>query len=183
VAGQLSMIRTHMRGIPRGGVPRGYYARRYRRVDAAAWIEIIGRTICEYTEERFLNELRNGPYFDAKRLFFIVHRRTGKPVATACAGWAKPGDCHHGYVHFLGVLPEHQGKGLGRAIMLIVLRSFARRGVRDAILQTDDFRLPALKIYLELGFIPRYMDGDRRDRWTAVFEQLGVPPVEGVEAQ
>lgn len=177
------MIRLHMKGVPRGGLPKGYQLRRYRRGDAAAWVDIIGRTICQYSEERFLKELRDGPYFDARYLFFIVENSTGRPVGTCCAGWLDRKDRMHGYVHFLGVLPEHQSKGLGRALLLTVLRSFARRGVKDAILHTDDFRLAALKLYLELGFVPRYLDEDHRRRWQEVFRQLGVEPVEGVEVQ
>jgi len=182
LASQLSMIRTHMNSIPRGGVPRGYSWRRYRRGDAKAWVEMVGRTICPYTEEKFLVELRDGPYFDRKRLFFIVHKQTGRPVATACAGVASRHTRRHGYVHFVAVLPEYQGKGLGKAIMRVVLRSFARRGFSDAILHTDDCRKPALKLYLDLGFVPRHLEPDHPARWAAVLDALGVPPIPGVVA-
>jgi mycothiol synthase len=176
------MIRTGMKAIPRGGMPEGYSWRRYRPGDADAWIQIIERTVgCKYSEEQFLRELRDSPRFDPKELFFIVEKQAGQAVATGCAGRVTRGDDRHGYVHFVGVLPEHQGKGLGRAIMLLVLRSFARRGFCDAILDTDDFRLPALAMYLWLGFVPRYTDADQCGRWAAVFKALGVAPIEGVD--
>ena len=44
------------------------------------------------------------------------------------------------------------------------------------MLQTDDFRLPAIRMYLKLGFTPVYeVEGeDHRARWSAVFERLLV---------
>ncbi len=39
---------------------------------------------------------------------------------------------------------------------------------------TDDWRLPAVKTYLNLGFEPEIIHESHPARWKAVFETLGV---------
>jgi hypothetical protein len=43
------------------------------------------------------------------------------------------------------------------------------------MLDTDDFRLPAVKTYLNLDFVPIYVDVDQPDRWCEVLEKLELP--------
>ena len=74
-----------------------------------------------------------------------------------------------GYVHFVGTLQGSQGLGLGRAITLRVLRGFVDRGLTRAVLNTADFRLPAVRLYLQLGFIPEYREDSERSAWSALF--------------
>jgi mycothiol synthase len=75
-----------------------------------------------------------------------------------------------GYVHFVGTLRDSQGLGLGRAITLRVLRGFVDRGLTKAVLNTADFRLPAVRLYLQLGFIPEYREDSERSAWSALFQ-------------
>lgn len=74
-----------------------------------------------------------------------------------------------GYVHFIGTLKGSQGLGLGKAITLRVLHGFAERGLSKAVLNTADFRLPAVQLYLRLGFIPEYREDSERVAWSALF--------------
>ena len=74
-----------------------------------------------------------------------------------------------GYVHLVGVHQASQGLGLGRAVTLRVLRGFVDRGLTKAVLNTADFRLPAVRLYLELGFIPEYRDDTERLAWSEMF--------------
>lgn len=74
-----------------------------------------------------------------------------------------------GYVHFVATSSASQGLGLGRAITLQVLHSFVERGLNRAVLNTADFRIPAVRLYLQLGFIPEYRDDSERAAWSALF--------------
>jgi mycothiol synthase len=74
-----------------------------------------------------------------------------------------------GYVHFVGTLSSSQGLGLGKAITLRVLHGFAERGMTKAVLNTADFRLPAVRLYLQLGFLPEYREDSERAAWSALF--------------
>jgi len=93
-------------------------------------------------------------------------------VGTACAWRQSVDEGKVGYVHMLGVVPEHQGKGLGYALVLCTLHFFKDRGFQEAVLDTDDFRLPAIKTYLNLGFEPVYVDEGHLSRWKTVLAKL-----------
>ena len=49
-----------------------------------------------------------------------------------------------------------------------------RAGYRRVYLSTDDFRLPALKVYLTVGFEPLMYADDMPARWSAVRRKLGL---------
>ena len=49
---------------------------------------------------------------------------------------------------------------------------FVAAGLDQAVLETDDFRLPAVRTYLRLGFVPEpRTPGDAR-RWSKVLRNL-----------
>lgn len=95
----------------------------------------------------------------------------GRIVATASVRYNErfPGA---GYVHWVGVDPAQRGRRLGTIVMARVMRRFVADGRTFSILETDDFRLPAITSYLGQGFIPHYTESDHEDRWSKVFEQL-----------
>ncbi|MCJ7822097.1 MAG: GNAT family N-acetyltransferase, partial [Armatimonadetes bacterium] len=68
---------------------------------------------------------------------------------------------------------EHRGRGLGRALVLSVLRRLREVGVASATLDTDDFRLPAIRLYLALGFRPELTHESHAERWRDVRRELG----------
>ena len=111
---------------------------------------------------------------DVRAVYVAAHG--GRPVATASSRYLPERFGGSGIVHWVGTHPEHAGRGLGLALVARVLDDFAERGYPDAVLQTDDFRLPAIRMYLKLGFTPVYeVEGeDHRARWSAVFERLLV---------
>lgn len=95
-------------------------------------------------------------------------------MATASSRWLPhlyPGS---GYVHWVGTHPDHTRRGLAMALMARLLQDFRERGYRDAVLETDDFRIPALKTYLRCGFLPVYIvkGEDHRSRWAAIFQTI-----------
>jgi ribosomal protein S18 acetylase RimI-like enzyme len=56
------------------------------------------------------------------------------------------------YVDYLGVDPAARGRGLGRALLLHVIRWGERRGRRRAALTVRQDRAEALSLYLQCGF-------------------------------
>ncbi len=57
-----------------------------------------------------------------------------------------------GYLQRLAVHPDHRRQGLGRALGLDGLRWLRRRGVSEAVVNTQLGNEPALALYLSLGF-------------------------------
>jgi ribosomal protein S18 acetylase RimI-like enzyme len=58
----------------------------------------------------------------------------------------------YGGIQNLGVVPEHRGKGIGRAVLLKALAGFAAAGVRRAFLEVTARNDPAVRMYREIGF-------------------------------
>jgi ribosomal protein S18 acetylase RimI-like enzyme len=59
---------------------------------------------------------------------------------------------NQGYLQRLAVHPDHRRAGLGRALGLDGLRWLRRRGVSEAVVNTQLGNEPALALYLSLGF-------------------------------
>ena len=68
--------------------------------------------------------------------------------------------------------PEHSGKRLGAVVSAAATRRLVEAGYTDIYLLTDDFRLPAIKTYLSLGWRPVLGEAGMADRWSAVEQQL-----------
>jgi mycothiol synthase len=109
--------------------------------------------------------------------FFVVeHAPSGEIVATAQANHApKPLHPFGGELGWVAASPAHSGKGLGAAVCAAVVRRFISAGYRRIYLLTDDWRLPALKVYLKLGFVPFLFEAGMAARWEAVCEQVSWP--------
>ena len=168
---QLQMLRPNLVGLREVILPHGYQIRTYRPGDEEAWAEIVKASLGSgWDAERCRRELTERPQFRPDGLFFAICK--GKPIGTTCAWTQSPDETQVGYVHMVGVVPEHQGKRLGYALCLSVLRFFKDKGFQRVILNTDDFRLPAIKTYLNLGFEPEHTDNDHKARWDAVFAKL-----------
>lgn len=73
-----------------------------------------------------------------------------------------------GYLHWVGAHPLYRGKRLGKTISLAVLHAFAQRGCTGAVLETQDFRLTAIRVYLGLGFVPEIAHESHPARWDAI---------------
>lgn len=151
--------------------PSGYEVRSYQLGDEATWADIINASFedTKWNLETVRKNLIDRPEFDPEGLFFITFQ--GDPVGTCCA-WRLIDQPNVGYVHMLGVMPKHQGKRLGHILVLHVLGYFKEKGFREAILDTDDFRLPAIKTYLSLGFEPVYIDESHRCRWKVIMHKI-----------
>ena len=94
-------------------------------------------------------------------------------VGTATA-WESSERRGHGMVHYVAVLPKHRGKRLGFMLVARVLQLLERMGYPDVWLSTDDFRLAAIRVYLELGFEPASAHPSHKERWEIVRHKLAL---------
>jgi len=148
----------------------GYRLRHFRAGDEAAWERIINAAY-ETESERFDNRFKSHAIWQPQRVLFIVDRYD-EPVATAAAWQIDRFGDKVGCLHMVGVHPRHQGRGLGCGISLAVLRQFARMRLKAAALNTHDYRLPAIGMYLKLGFEPVLVHENQRQRWRRVLSAL-----------
>lgn len=57
-----------------------------------------------------------------------------------------------GSIQNVGVIPEHRGQGLGRALVLRALEGFRDAGVQRVALEVTAANKPAVELYRRLGF-------------------------------
>lgn len=172
---QLVMRRPVLRALPKVELPDGYPLRSFKPGDETGWEKIIAVTF-ETDAFVFDKAMKADPAFRPERVWFIT--AGGKPVATASA-WRKDRfGPNTGYLHMVGVLPGHQGKHLGYWVSLAVMHQFVREGRVDAVLETDDYRIPAIKTYLKMGFEPLLVHENQRQRWRTIFQTISHPELE-----
>jgi len=94
-----------------------------------------------------------------------------EPIATAIA-WRWDKDPETGYVHMVGADPRYKGNGLGYQVSLATLHQMAAENRQSVILHTDDFRLPAIAIYLRLGFEPEITHESHEARWEDIYTRI-----------
>lgn len=151
-----------------------YELRSYRPGDEPGWfrvMELAGFGV--WDQERLSSTMRtilpNG-------WFLAVDRATAAIVATAMT-------THNslalhpfgGELGWVAADPAHKGKGLGWTVCAAVTRRFLAAGYENIFLRTDDWRLPALMVYLRLGYLPLLFAPDMAARWEVICGQLNWP--------
>ncbi len=176
MARQLRMVRPNLDGLSQLEIPEGYEIRTYQEGDDVHWANVISDSFGgERTPEDARRDIMDRDVFDPKGLYFATYQST--PVGTTCAWKDTPDEKEVGIVHMVGVHSAHTGHRLGKCVVLCVLLYLREHGFKCAQLGTDDLRLPAIKTYLNLGFLPVYVDVDQPERWQQIFKKLGLPAV------
>ena len=174
---QLRMVRPNLENLPELELPAGYGMRTYLEGDEIHWARIISDSFGgrERTAQDTRDQITDRDVFLPDGFYFATHR--GIPVGTACAWRQSVDEKDVGYVHMVGVVAEHTGHKLGKWVSLAVLHYFRDNGFISVMLDTDDFRIPAVKTYLNLGFVPVYVEEGQSKRWRDLFEKLNLPPM------
>jgi len=77
---------------------------------------------------------------------------------------------HVGNLGWVMTRPDMQGHRFGKLICTAAMRILAAHGYEYATLQTDDFRIPAVKTYLNSEWRPWIYDDTMEPRWRAMCE-------------
>ncbi len=102
--------------------------------------------------EDFMNRIINDTYRGNMDTFFrntlFVCNPDGRPVAT-CSYWKAYGKINT--IHWLKTLKDHEGKGIGRALLSEIMRRFDRKDY-PIYLHTQPGSFRAIKLYSDFGF-------------------------------
>lgn len=109
--------------------------------------------------------------------FYFAVERNGETLAATAMACHNPSPLHPfgGTLSCVAVAPEHRGRGLGRTVSAAATRRLLNGGYTDIYMETDDWRLPAISIYLKMGWVPFLFQPDMPGRWRAVSEKLAWP--------
>ncbi|WP_274560136.1 mycothiol synthase [Streptomyces spiramyceticus] len=146
--------------IPEPVYPAGVSVRTFvPGQDDAAWLAVNAAAFAHHPEQggmtqRDLDDRKAEPWFDPKG--FFLAERGGELVGFH---WTKVhAEEQLGEVYVLGIRPDAQGGGLGKALTLTGLRYLAAQGVPTAMLYVDADNTAALTVYERLGFVTHETD-------------------------
>ncbi len=169
---QLAMFRGHLAGLPAIQLDDGYGLRHFRPGDEQAWEAILSASFEKDFTGTFQQLIGSRAVFREERVKFVTFQ--GLPVATATAWHDARYGPTVGYLHMVGALPNHRGRRLGMWASVAALQQHVGEGFASALLETDDYRLAAIKVYLKLGFTPLLVHENQRQRWRTVLGSLGL---------
>ena len=176
---------TDMREIP---MHAGYHYELYRPGDRDAWIE-IEKSAKEFgTYEQGLDAWKR--YYEGRddelvnRMVFVVNE-AGDKVATATAFYDIRGidQSADGWLHWVAVKREHQGRGLSTPLISHVIQIMKALGQTHCKIPTQTTTWVAVKVYLDLGFRPIEKNLiNSRDGWRIIKRLTDHPALAELEA-
>jgi ribosomal protein S18 acetylase RimI-like enzyme len=148
-------------------LPRGY--------SLSAWDEALLEAHAEAKYLSFRSEIDAnvfpclGELAGCHRLMHEIRQKEGfLPVATWLLGYRESPTAPLDYcgtiqgirdstgtgaIQNLGVVPDHRGQGLGRALLIKALSGFQQAGLKQAFLEVTAQNAGAIHLYQQLGFV------------------------------
>ncbi|MCX5411136.1 mycothiol synthase [Streptomyces sp. NBC_00059] len=127
--------------------------------DDEAWLAVNSAAFAHHPEQgsltqRDLDDRKAEPWFDPKG--FFLAERDGAIIGFH---WTKThAEEALGEVYVVGIRPDAQGGGLGKALTAIGLRHLAAQGLPTAMLYVDADNPAALSVYERMGFATHEVD-------------------------
>ena len=173
---QIFVLRPDLRNIPEPELPEGYIEVPNSDSLLNEWVSLLNTVFPDdgYTVAR-IHHLLESNIWDVDRVKLVAAQ---EQIVALSMAWHEPELWpHSGFVYWVAVLPGHRDRGLGNFVLTRVLQHFDRDGFRDAVTYTEEFRLPAIRMYLNSGFVPLITGTaqNERQRWQRSFESLGRP--------
>ncbi|MFS2292595.1 MAG: mycothiol synthase [Actinomadura sp.] len=149
----LQMRRPAADPLPQAEIPEGVTLRTFEPGrDERAWLDVNARAFAGHPEQgawtiEDLREREREEWFDPSG--FFLAEREGRLVGFH---WTKIHPGGIGEVYVVGVDPEAQGLGLGRALTLTGLHYLRDAGLDEFMLYVDESNTAAVRLYESLGF-------------------------------
>lgn len=182
------ILERDLKCLPHYELPTGYRFVFYRTGDRDAWIAI------EQSAKEFASYEKGLEAWDvyyamreeelSGQMVFIENEQ-GKKVATATAFYDISGRDRSGsgWLHWVAVCRQEQGRGLSKPLISYVLGIMAQLGYTHAKIPTQTTTWLACKIYLDLGFLPLPKNAvNSRDGWRIVKALTGHPALDNFDA-
>ncbi|MFC0358325.1 MULTISPECIES: mycothiol synthase [Kytococcus] len=142
--------------LPPVRLPEGVSVRAFEPGrDDAAWLRLNARAFADHaeqgrmTQEDLTARTEEGWFDPAGFLLLVDEQHEGELVGFH---WTKVDELPVGEVYVVGVDPDRQGEGLGRAATLVGLHHLAGQGVETVELYVDGDNEAAVSTYGRLGF-------------------------------
>lgn len=159
--------------VPGFVVPAGYVVRSCHNPDLEALRRLIDADgpISGPAWDEFRDHILPGG------AFLVDEERSGRPVATASALHNPRATRHYfpfgGEIGYVTVDARHRRRGLGRLVVALAVSRLLAAGYRHIFVGVQGWRLPAVRCYLRLGFVPLLHSDELLPRWRRICEQIG----------
>lgn len=187
------MRRKNLANIPAHPLPAGFAIRTFRAGDEVEWARI------ECAAGEFKTTSRAMAHFQsefggfekdlAKRCLFL-ETGDGRAIGTVTAWWGtvagrEPADAEWddrvlGRLHWIGIVPSYQGRGLSKPLVEAAMRVLAAWHDR-AYLTTQTTSAVAVKVYLDLGFRPWVISEEQHRGWQLLASYLKHPALGDID--
>ena len=176
---QLRMI-NRMNKIPEVTIADGYTIRMYQDGDIGTWVDICKHGLLQPHEgvEAWDAYMLCFKELVPQRDVFFVCDPKGTPIATCTAFVLNNGEA---LMHMLAAKPEARGHRLGWSMTAFSLNKLDKempKGNRIVRLKTDDWRVSAVRCYLQAGFQPVQFDVDMDKCWKKLCDDLNIHDME-----
>jgi GNAT superfamily N-acetyltransferase len=173
----VSMARQVEAPFPLFPLPPGYALSWYQPGCEAWWFEIQRRAdpLAPITAGTFAKYFGTAPGELSRRQAFLLEP-AGRPIGTATA-WFEQDERGQewGRLHWVAILPEWQGRGLGRPLLSDVCQRMHTLHPQRSFLRTAPHRLAAIRLYLAFGFQPLIGTPHEASAWRQILGRLGQP--------
>ena len=170
----LKMVRENLEDIPQFAMPENFSLRWFQPGDEKIWREIQSAAdkFNDITPELFQRQFAGGAERGlqaaspdgcrsginsallSERQCYLLDAH-GNAIGTATAWFNNNFEgARIGRVHWVAILPEHQGKGLSKPLMTATCNRLRELGHTRTYLSTSIARIPAIRLYLRFGFEP-----------------------------
>ena len=147
-------------------LPRGYLLTRFKKGLEDSWADLLNAS--SFDSEWSINRIKD--YFTCEyRLngsaavtynqrvisatFASVHSGLCLPTPCRITDLSSENNVHTGIFDYVASHPEYRGKGLSKVVCISILDYFfTEMCYKRVVLNTDDWRLPAISLYFSLGF-------------------------------
>ncbi|MCY3960036.1 MAG: GNAT family N-acetyltransferase [Chloroflexi bacterium] len=180
----MAICAVHVHGLAGVVLPDGYELRCYRPSDtdsltatlrASGFGDWDAARVLAYLDDPDRRAGSAVVAFDGRVVASTFASRMSSDRVSPLTG--KPGEPQReGVLDYVATHPDHRGRGLGRATCTAVSHYLVEQGCEMVSLLTDDWRLPAIHLYLSLGYEPVMNRADMPGRWArvrTVLERLG----------
>lgn len=184
---ELLLRRSNLENLPEYLLPEGYRFVFYQPGDRDEWISIEKSAKEFETYEQGMESWKR--YYEGKdedlvRRMVFIENNEGQKVATASAYYDIYGNdkSMDGWLHWVAVRREYQGKGLSKPLIYHTLQIMRNLGYPAAKVHTQTTTWLACKIYLDFGFVPveESMQDSQRG-WQIIRTLTEHPTLQGIE--
>jgi len=169
----VGMFCPHMRDIPQFTFPAGFGIRAMKPGEGPVWTDVQrdAEHWLEIPDALFDEQFGSDPAAQPLRCFFIVNERNAA-VGTISAWYDNDiRGLPYGRIHWVCLRPNYRGQGLIKPAMTHAMNVMAQWHER-AYLGTSTARVPAIKVYLDFGFLPDMALEDAETAWRQLAERL-----------